>query len=144
MNIGEKIRGIRLLKGLSQENMADMHQMKVLAYGDIERGKTDVKLIRLEQIAEKLGVTPAEILKFGDSVSNFFENCSQTNVITSQNGNQTYYNSHKDLQHKLEKVKLQLKNAELQIENLNIKLEKAGAEADDWKQKFEGAFNKNK
>ncbi len=52
MTIGEKIRGIRTLKGLSQENMAEMLGLSLLSYGDIERGKKDVNMNRLEQIAE--------------------------------------------------------------------------------------------
>lgn len=137
MTIGDKIRGIRDLKKLSIENMAEMMGLSVLAYGEIERGKTDIKMSRLEQIAQKLGVSVAKILGFEETVSNFFENCNQTNVVTGQNGDQTYYNDHKDLLHKLEKVELQLKNAELQIENLTIKLEKAESEANYLKQKLE-------
>jgi transcriptional regulator with XRE-family HTH domain len=38
MTIGEKIRGIRDLKKLSIENMAEMLGLSVLAYGEIERG----------------------------------------------------------------------------------------------------------
>lgn len=64
MKIGEKIRAIRLLKGLSQENMADLINIKVLAYGDIERGKTDIRFSRLEQISSVLEVTICDIIHF--------------------------------------------------------------------------------
>ena len=40
--IGEKIRKIRTLKGLSQENMATMLEISLVAYGDIERCKTNL------------------------------------------------------------------------------------------------------
>jgi len=40
MNTVGNIRGIRLLKKLSQENMADMLGISRVAYGDIERKKT--------------------------------------------------------------------------------------------------------
>lgn len=72
-NVGEKIRGIRTLKGLSQENLAVMLGLSLPAYADIERGKKDVTIKRLEQIAEKLGVSLSDILSFGDKVSNFFD-----------------------------------------------------------------------
>ena len=55
MKIGDKIRSLRILKGLSQENMADMLDLNVLAYGEIERSKTDIKMSRLEQIAKIFG-----------------------------------------------------------------------------------------
>lgn len=64
MKIGEKIRAIRLLKGLSQENMADLINIKVLAYGDIERGKTDIRFSRLEQISSVLEVSICDIIDF--------------------------------------------------------------------------------
>lgn len=126
MKIGEKIRAVRDLKNLSQENVAAMLGLSALAYGEIERGNTDIKMSRLEQIAEKLGVTVPKLMGFDDTVSNFFEQCSQTNVVTGQNGNQTYYNDKKDLTHEIEKLRLELKNRDLVIENLRLQLEKVG------------------
>jgi transcriptional regulator with XRE-family HTH domain len=134
MNTGRKIRGVRIFKGFSQENMADMLGMTVLKYGNIERG-TKVTVEELEQIAEKLGVPATEILRFEDTTSNFFEQCSQTNVVTGQNGNQTYYNDHRETQHQLEKVQLELKNSHLENDNLRLKLEKAELELKYWKEK---------
>jgi transcriptional regulator with XRE-family HTH domain len=69
--IGEKIRSIRTLKGFSQENMADMLDISLPTYADIERGKKDVTINRLEQIAEKLGVTLNDVLAFNERVANF-------------------------------------------------------------------------
>lgn len=54
----EKIRLQRLQRGLSQENMADLLNLSTTAYGDIERGKTDLTLSRLTQIATVLDVFP--------------------------------------------------------------------------------------
>jgi transcriptional regulator with XRE-family HTH domain len=71
MIIGDKIRNLRSLKGISQENMADALKMSLPAYGDIERNKKDVTLSRLDQIAKVLSVTVADILAFNDRVSNF-------------------------------------------------------------------------
>lgn len=57
--IAEKIRLLRLQHGLSQENMADSLGISTTSYGDIERGKTDLTLSRLHQIAEvfEIGIT---------------------------------------------------------------------------------------
>jgi len=62
MNIGSQIRQIRQKKGYSQENMADMLGLSTTAYGDIERGKTDLTLGRLQQIATALGMTAQDLL----------------------------------------------------------------------------------
>ena len=57
LHIGEKIRGIRMLRGFSQEDMADMPGLTIKTYGLVERGITDPTRSRLGQIAQKLGVT---------------------------------------------------------------------------------------
>ncbi|WP_128547666.1 helix-turn-helix domain-containing protein [Larkinella soli] len=62
MNIGAQIRILRQQKGYSQENMAEMLGLSTTAYGDIERGKTDLTIARLQQIATALGTTPAQLL----------------------------------------------------------------------------------
>ncbi|MGA0558920.1 helix-turn-helix domain-containing protein [Larkinella sp. VNQ87] len=62
MTPGSQIRLLRQQKGYSQENMADMLGLSTTAYGDIERGKTDLTISRLNQIATALGTTAAQIL----------------------------------------------------------------------------------
>lgn len=58
----EQIRLKRLQKGLSQENMADLLGMSTTAYGDIERGRTELTLPRLEKIAGVLEYPVTELL----------------------------------------------------------------------------------
>lgn len=52
MSVHEKIRFVRQAKGLSQDAMAEKLGICLNTYGSIERGETDIKLSRLEQIAE--------------------------------------------------------------------------------------------
>ncbi|MFJ4166875.1 helix-turn-helix domain-containing protein [Microbacterium sp. NPDC089698] len=57
------IHRIRLERGLSQEGLAhevDMHRAYV---GSIERAEQNVTLKTLAQLAERLGVDPADLLK---------------------------------------------------------------------------------
>jgi transcriptional regulator with XRE-family HTH domain len=49
--IGEKIRKIRIIKGYSQENIADLLEISQSAYSDIERGKTKINLEKLRKVA---------------------------------------------------------------------------------------------
>ena len=63
-NIAERIRQIRLQKGLSQENMADMLGLSTTAYGDLERGRTELSFSRLENIAKLLDKPLPELLGF--------------------------------------------------------------------------------
>ncbi|GAB3906441.1 hypothetical protein GCM10028803_38780 [Larkinella knui] len=62
MTISSQIRLLRQQKGYSQENMADMLGLSTTAFGDIERGKTDLTISRLQQIATALGTTAAQLL----------------------------------------------------------------------------------
>lgn len=128
MHTGAKIRGIRLLKGLSQENMAEMLDISILAYGNIERGKTNVSDERLQQIAEKLGVSSDDILNFGDKVNNFFDQCSGPIGIFAENGSQTNNFDARELKHENDKL-------QLQIEKLKLEIEKAELEAKYWREK---------
>ncbi len=86
MKVGDKIRDLRTLKKFSQENMAEMLDMSLGAYGDIERNKKDISLTRLEQIAKLLGVSVLDILSFGDKISNFFDviEMQQLDLIMAQ------------------------------------------------------------
>ncbi len=65
----ETIRLNRLRRGLSQENMADLLNLSTTAYGDIERGKTDLTVSRLLQIADVLEVSSADLLTGNLAVS---------------------------------------------------------------------------
>ncbi|MEA5404764.1 helix-turn-helix transcriptional regulator [Arcicella sp. DC2W] len=66
MKIGEKIRQARLLKGYSQENMAELLQISTTAFGDIERSKTELTISRATKIANLLDINVLEL--FGEEV----------------------------------------------------------------------------
>lgn len=61
-NLPERLRQLRLQHELSQENMADMLGISTTAYGDIERGRTELTISRLEKIAQILRVSLPDLL----------------------------------------------------------------------------------
>ena len=65
MSVHENIRAARRTKGLTQEEVAEKLDMSVNGYGDIERGLCDIKLTRLQQIAELFDVELAEFFEDG-------------------------------------------------------------------------------
>jgi transcriptional regulator with XRE-family HTH domain len=65
-SVHEKIKLVRQTKGLTQEEVASKLGMSANAYGDIERGCSDPKLSKLEQISEILGVNLSELLATND------------------------------------------------------------------------------
>lgn len=98
--IAEKIRLLRLEKGFSQENVADMLGISTTAYGDIERGKTDLTLSRLQAIAHV----------FETSLNNLLEEENSASIQLQQ----------------LELEKLQIENEKLRLENQLLKERLAG------------------
>ncbi len=95
--LSERIRQFRLQKGLSQENMADMLSLSTTAYGDLERGRTELSFSRLENIAKLLDMPLPELLGF-ESVS-----MSETEWLRQENTRLLAVNSR--LQHELDQWK---------------------------------------
>ncbi len=126
MKTGEKIRGIRLLKGFSQENMAELLKISRNAHSEIERDITDLSESRLKQIAEVLKVSTQDIDNFEEKRSLFFENCS--GIMGLYNTKNKVQNTDKDLQHRIEILELQLKNQQLAIEKEKAEKEKVMTE----------------
>ena len=66
MKVGSKIRQIRELRNLSQENMAEALKMSVNGYSKIERNEVDINIERLQQVAGVLQTKPEDILAFDE------------------------------------------------------------------------------
>jgi transcriptional regulator with XRE-family HTH domain len=78
--LSERIRQIRTQKGLSQENMADMLNLSTTAYGDLERGRTELSISRLENIAKLLDIALPELLGLESSTMSETEWLRQENT----------------------------------------------------------------
>ncbi len=57
----EKIKSLRLSRGLSQEEIADLMGIQRSTYGNFERGSTNLFSPNLLKFAKAIGVTPEEI-----------------------------------------------------------------------------------
>jgi transcriptional regulator with XRE-family HTH domain len=66
MSVHEKIRLVREAKGLTQEQVAEKLQMSKNGYGDIERGDSDIKLSKLEKIAELFEIQLSELVDLSE------------------------------------------------------------------------------
>ncbi|GGC09169.1 helix-turn-helix domain-containing protein [Dyadobacter sediminis] len=100
-HLSERIRQIRLQKGLSQENMADMLGLSTTAYGDLERGRTELSVSRLENIARLLDVPLSGLLGLESATM------SETEWLRQENTRLLAANSR--LQHELEQWKLKFR-----------------------------------
>ena len=108
--IGNKIRSLRTLKELSQENVAEMLGISITAYSKIERGETDVQLSRLSQIAKAFNVSIEEILNFGDKIVHSFNGNSVNHNIIS--------NSEQALLIELERLRTKTEGQDKEINHL--------------------------
>lgn len=59
---GEKVRALRMKKGLSQEALADAAGLHRTHISLIERGRRSVRLETVEALAKALGVQPARLM----------------------------------------------------------------------------------
>jgi XRE family transcriptional regulator, regulator of sulfur utilization len=121
MNTGKKIRQIRLTKGYSQENLADMLGISTTAYGDIERNKTELTISRASEIAKTLNISILDLLDIEELV-----HLTEASVAPT----------------------LSLKEMALEsVEKLHLENEKLKAEAEKWqiaaaywREKYENRF----
>ena len=112
-SLPERIRLQRLQRGLSQENMADLLGLSTTAYGDIERGKTDLTISRLSQIAHVLDVSPVALLT---------DEAIQAQVVEGQ--------PNEIINHELETLRLT-------VEKQQVELDKLRLEADYYKRRYD-------
>jgi transcriptional regulator with XRE-family HTH domain len=65
--IAERMRRVRVIQDLSQENIASELGISVGAYSNIERGKTEITVSRLYELAKILKVSILEFLPFDNN-----------------------------------------------------------------------------
>jgi len=117
MQVHENIRAKRRSKGLTQEEMADKLTMSVNGYGDIERGLSDIKLSRLEQIAELLDVELSELFEDGGNNTLNLLGTNNTGTVNLYRGTiNTLSPEFSELKLELEKQKLLCSSKDREIE----------------------------
>jgi transcriptional regulator with XRE-family HTH domain len=117
MQIGEKIRKIRELKGLKQENIATAIGLSVTAYGNLERGTTPLPYDKLEEIAKAMEVTVQDIM-------NIPEQFNIENITNSQVGQGYNHWEIKQSEMALDGYKLTIEELKAQVEYLKGQVDK--------------------
>lgn len=113
--IGYKIKGIRELKNLTQEYMAEQLDISQAAYSKLEKGTTKISQDKLNKIAEVLEVSPDDITDFDNQkILN-----SYNNSIIGNNSNYNDTNIIRQLyEDKIALLEKLLSKAEEEIERL--------------------------
>lgn len=82
-NLGKKIKRLRLLQGLSQEQLAEECSLSASYISCIERGTKKVNLEKLEKLSDRLDFiidiyprTAKELNRIDSELMSFLSNCS--------------------------------------------------------------------
>ena len=89
MKLGDKIRTIRKMKGLSQENVAAMVGISNTAFAKIEREETNPSQNRVQQIAEAFKMSKAELENFGENGVFYLNESNNNHSIFIANSSNT-------------------------------------------------------
>jgi len=60
---GQKVRDLRIQRGLSQEKLAELSGLHRTYISSLELGKRNVSIVNIHALAKALQVTPDELLK---------------------------------------------------------------------------------
>ena len=122
--IGSKIKRIREMRGITQEEIAEDLNLTAQAYGRMERGETSISAERLGKIAEKLGVNTDEIMRYDEN--KYVISGNSNNGEANENGVQFNLNIYEsDIA--VEALKETIKNQQDQIKFLQNQVEKLTA-----------------
>lgn len=111
MKAFEKIKFMRQLQGLTQEEMAEKLGISLKGYSDIERGKTNLQVSRVEEIAKILEVDLLDLLSFGEK--NVYYQTAK--IIKDDGAIQKNVINNSDCQHQIEKLELIIKQKDKEI-----------------------------
>lgn len=125
MTLADKIKRIRTIKGLSQEEMSQKMNISQKVYSNLENNKTKIDDERLNQIAEAFDMDASDIRLFDEK--QVFYHCTQSGNINNIN-NDSFDNERKIYDNMialLEKDKEDLKKENqrllLLVEKLSLK-----------------------
>lgn len=65
--VGSRVRTLRKVKGMTQEELAEKAGLQYSYIGGVERGERNISLETLEKIIEGLGITPFELFKIEEA-----------------------------------------------------------------------------
>jgi transcriptional regulator with XRE-family HTH domain len=103
--LASKLKTLRLEKGFTQENMAEMLGFKsTSSYAEIENGTKDITLSKVDDIAKILNMTPVQLLQVAEiaSFSFYFQQG------TGFGNNQSTINVHEKRLEEIEKTLAEL------------------------------------
>ena len=127
MQIGNKLKRLRELKNLNQEEVAQKLNITKQAYSKIERNETKLDLERIMDLAEIFEIKPEDLLREDNINLNYAKECDYENQFsgTSTIHNNYYYGTESTpiLQKTIEAQQETIKRLEAEIDYLRKLLE---------------------
>ncbi|MGA0556894.1 helix-turn-helix domain-containing protein [Larkinella sp. VNQ87] len=117
MEIGEKIRHFRVIKKYSQENMAYELNISITAYGNIERGKSDISYSRLKQISDVLEMPVYIIVGYSDQI--YLNSNRSVHTKYGQNRVESIFATNRDFLQELQVAELKIEALERELSLTN-------------------------
>lgn len=96
MKIGDKLKRIRDIKGLKQEEVAALLKITPQAYSKVERNETKLDTERLEELAKIFKMTVEEIQQF-DEKNLFVNNLQESKDSLTINNINNYYSNDQNM-----------------------------------------------
>lgn len=119
MQVHEKLKTMRLCKNWTQEDMAERLGWALNTYAKIERGESTIKIDKLQQIADAIGMDVMQLLDNNDkTIFNFAENYGQNNLA------HTILLSEARCAHELDKARLIIEQRDKEIGWLKEEIER--------------------
>lgn len=118
-HVATKIKSLRTNKGWSRQQAADKLEMSSGGYSNIERGKTDISITRLAQIAEMFEISLADLLTLSEKTIFNFTGTHNNDCCHNWQVNSSPNEAEKlELKNELEKCQLIQQAQAKEIENL--------------------------
>jgi transcriptional regulator with XRE-family HTH domain len=111
MNIGEKIRLARTIRGYSQEYMAQQMKITQKTYSQIENNQTKIDVEKLKEITSVLELDLEKLLSLDES--NIFNNTYHNNAENYKNISVLYQNESFEKERVLYEKQIKLLETEL-------------------------------
>lgn len=117
IKIGKEIKKLRTVNDMTQEQVAEGLHLDRNAYGEIERGKTDIHLSRLVQVANFFEVSIEDLVGSKDKAVFYVAGTSNTQSYNQCNEYHGVSAEVFTLQHELEKAQLQIGHLAKELSN---------------------------
>ena len=117
MELSKKLKSIRKLRNFTQETVAEKLGISTYSYAKIERGETDVKYSRLQQIAKIMGIQLEDLFSMDDK--KVFNLIGDNNTHYLRCDNNTYIEQ-VGIKYEQEKTQLIIEQQQKEIDYLKL------------------------